>query len=61
MCLLSQFVLGVAVGVNRAVQLLEGHQSHDELIIGMQQATKPLFVLYVMNLGIYLVVRPPHG
>lgn len=48
--LFGQLIIRVTVRVNRAVQLLECHERHDELVIGMQQATKPLFRFDVMDL-----------
>lgn len=40
--LLSQLVVRVAVGVNRAIQLLECHERRDELVVGVEQAAEPL-------------------
>lgn len=42
MGLLGELVVRVAVGVDRAVQLLEGHQGCDEFVVGVQQAAEPL-------------------
>lgn len=48
--LLSQLVVRVAVRINRLIHLLVGHQSMDKLVVCMQQAAQPLFVLDVVNL-----------
>lgn len=48
--LLGELVVGVAVRVNRAVQLLECHQRRDELIVCVQETTEPLLRLHMMNL-----------
>lgn len=42
-CLFGQFVIRVAVSVDRTVELLKGHEGHDEFVIGMEETAKPLF------------------
>lgn len=37
MSLLGQLVVGIAVGVDRAVELLEGHECLDELVVGVKE------------------------
>lgn len=48
--LFGQLIIRVTVRVNRAIQLLKCHEGHDELVIGMQQAAKPLFRFDVVDL-----------
>lgn len=50
MGLLGQLIFRVAVCVDRAIQLLERHKSHDKLIIRVEESAEPLLVFHVMNL-----------
>lgn len=59
MRLLRQLIIRVTVRVNRAVQLLECHERHDELIVGVQQAAKPLFGFDMMNLITHMIRTCP--
>lgn len=48
--LFGQLIIRVTVRVDRAIQLLECHERHDQLVVGMQQAAKPLLRFDVMDL-----------
>ncbi len=48
--LLGNLIVRVAVGVNGLVELLIRHERVDELVVGVEQAVEPLFVLNVVNL-----------
>lgn len=48
--LFSQFVVRVAVRVNRAVELLECHEGCDKLVVGVQETAEPLLGLDVLDL-----------
>ncbi len=50
MSLLSNLVVRVTVRVNRTVQLLERHESRNELIVSVEKATKPLLGFNMVNL-----------
>lgn len=50
MGLLGEFVIRVAVGINRLIQLFKGHEGMHKLVIGMEEATEPLLILNEMNL-----------
>lgn len=50
MSLFCEFVIRVTVSVYRLVQLLKGHESVDQFIVGVEERAKPLFVIDVMNL-----------
>lgn len=50
MRLFGQLIFRVAVCVDRAIQLLERHESHDKFIVGVEEPAKPLFVFHMMNL-----------
>lgn len=52
MCLFCEFVIGVTVGIDRAVQLLKRHERGDELVVGLDEGSKPLFGFDVLNLRI---------
>lgn len=49
--LFSQFVVRVAVRVDRAVQLLKRHKSQYKLIVSVKQTSQPLLILDVMDLS----------
>lgn len=48
--LLGEFVIGITIGVDRAIELLKSHKCMHKLIVGMEQASKPLLVLDMMDL-----------
>ena len=49
-CHLGNFVIRVAVSVNRAIQLLKRHQGRHELVICVKETAEPLFMFDVMDL-----------
>lgn len=51
MRLLGEIIVRVAVGVDGAVELLEGHEGGDQLIVGVQQAAQPLLRLDVVDVA----------
>lgn len=56
--LLGEFVIGITIGVDRSVELLKGHECMHKLIVGMEQASKPLLVLDMMDLlSVRYIVR----
>lgn len=50
MSLFGEFVVRVTVSVDRLVQLLKGHESVDQFVVGVEERTEPLFVVDMMNL-----------
>lgn len=46
----SQLIVRVAVGIDRAIKLLESHQCSDKLVVSMKKTAEPLFRFYVLNL-----------
>jgi hypothetical protein len=50
MLLFCQLVVGVAVRIDRAIQLLERHESRNEFIIRVQQAAQVLLGLDMVDL-----------
>lgn len=52
MCLLRQFIVRITVCVDRSIKLFECHQSRNELIVSIQERSKPLFRFDVLNLSI---------
>jgi len=50
MSLLCDFIIRVTVCVDGTVELLEGHQCGDELVVGVEEGTEPLFCFDVLNL-----------
>lgn len=50
MSLLGKFIVGVTVGVNRAVELLKSHERRDKLVVGAKETAEPLFGFNVVDL-----------
>ena len=50
MGLLGHFIIGIAIGIDRPVQLLKSHQRGNKLIICMKEGSKPLFGVHIMDL-----------
>lgn len=50
MRLLGNLIIRIAVRVNRLIKLLIRHERMHKLIVGVQQATEPLLMLYIVNL-----------
>lgn len=48
--LLSQLVIRVTVGNEGPIELLERHKRMDELVVGLEEASEPLFALDVVDL-----------
>ena len=40
--MLRKVIVGITVGVDRAIQLLKCHEGCDELVVGVQETAKPL-------------------
>jgi hypothetical protein len=57
MCLLRQFIIGIAISIDGSIQLLECHKGSDKLVVGMEESAKPLFRLHMLDLGIRLAHR----
>ena len=51
MLLFGKLIVGVAISVNRPIQLLKGHESRDQLIIGVKKCSKPLLRFNVLDLS----------
>jgi hypothetical protein len=39
MLLFGKLIVRIAVGINRPIQLLEGHESSDQLVIGVKKCS----------------------
>jgi len=50
MGLFGKFIIRVTVGINGAIELLESHKRSDKLVVGVQQAPKPLLRVDKMDL-----------
>lgn len=50
MCLFGEFVIGVTVCINGAVQLLKCHERGDELVVSLDEGPKPFFGFDILNL-----------
>lgn len=48
--LLGKFIVGVTVGVDRAVELLKSHERRDKLVVGAKETAEPLFGFNVVDL-----------
>jgi len=51
MCLLRQFIIRIAISINRSIQLLERHKCSDKFIVSVEKCSKPLFRLHMLDLG----------
>lgn len=50
MGLLGHFILRIAVGINRTVELFKCHQCRDELVVCVEETAKPLLRFHVVDL-----------
>ena len=50
MCLLGYIIIGITVGIDGPIELLKSHQSSYELVIGVEQTSKPLLGFDVIDL-----------
>jgi hypothetical protein len=48
--LVSHLVVRVAVGIDGAVELLEGHQRGDQFVVGVEEGAEPLLGIDVVDL-----------
>lgn len=50
MSLLSDVIFRVTVRINGAIKLLEGHQCHNELVVGVEETAEIFLVINVVDL-----------
>lgn len=60
MSLFGKFIVRVTVSIDGSIELLERHQGVDQLIVGMKQSSKPLFMLDVVNLSLISISCTRH-
>jgi hypothetical protein len=48
--MVSHLVVRVAVGIDGAVELLEGHQRGDQFVVGVEEGAEPLLGIDVVDL-----------
>lgn len=56
--LLGKFIVGVTVGVDRAVELLKRHERRDKLVVGAKETAEPFFGFNMVDL--WRLVREKH-